>query len=131
MLFKPGFRISLTDAAFLAVMLLLGGFLLLQGSAFAGTALLTATLQFFLFCNVFRIRRKPELAWAVVYLVIFGAALYREWSPWITAMLALAAGAVAIALELRHPGYHGVFWKRINPGLPEWFEAHANNAPPA
>jgi len=128
--FKPGFRISLTDAAFLAVMLPLGGYLLLQGAALAGAAVLTATLQFFLFCNVFRIRRKPELAWAGAYLAIFAAAHYREWDPLLTAMLALAGGAVAIAIELRHPGYHGVLWKRINPGLREWFAENAKNDTP-
>ncbi|WP_156346572.1 hypothetical protein [Verrucomicrobium spinosum] len=61
--FAPGFRFSWTDA----LVLILGAGLTGWLASFAGElALLAAWVigHFFLFCNVFRIGRKPELVWA-------------------------------------------------------------------
>lgn len=74
--------------------------------------------HFFVFCNVVRMRRSYELAWAGVLCasalgwVVLGA---------LPAAPALAlpplAAAGLIALEVRSPRYHGVAARRLNPAL--------------
>src|SRR5947207_1687337 len=67
--FSPGFRIS----AFDVVVLALGA----AGAIFVGMKIWWAGMiigfvigHFFLFCNVFRISRRPGLIWAAVFTVL-------------------------------------------------------------
>jgi hypothetical protein len=30
---------------------------------------------------------------------------------------------VLVIFEMRKPSYHGVFWRRVNPNLRQWWEA--------
>jgi len=118
--FRPGFRLSTLD-----VCVLLGG-------AFAATAawrssvelaalVAAAVLHFFLFCNVFRVARRPELVWSAVFLgcILAQRVLELSWLG-VASVVALTTTAV-IGWEMRKPSYHGVVWQRINPGLPDWW----------
>lgn len=119
--FAPGFRISATDAAFILAGL---ATTLLSQKAIAIPAAV-AVGHFFLFCNVFRIRRAPELAWAAAYLALVTCTLCFDRPGWAASTgIALAFAALLIALETRHPGYHGVGWEKLNPRLPDWWEKH-------
>ncbi|HBP21844.1 MAG TPA: hypothetical protein DEA08_29175 [Planctomycetes bacterium] len=117
---KPGFRFSLTDAAAIALAL---------AAAFAGRELLGAWAltpavvlgHFFLFCNVFRVRRRYELRWAASFLLVAGAWLLlsdqRGLAYW-AAVLATQTPLtlLAIGAEMRSPSYRGIGYARINPG---------------
>jgi hypothetical protein len=78
--------------------------------------------HFFLFCNVFRVRRRYELAWTAVFLVNFTAWTYTEFSWTGVLAIQLPVTAAAIALEMRSPRYHGVFAARLNPRLAEYLD---------
>ncbi len=119
--FQPGFRISLSDIVFLIVLSSLAACAIWAQWYFATLALFLPGLQFFLFCNVFRIRRKPELIWMAFYLIFVPLVYMYYPSIWILAMVPPVFGLILIINEFRYKGYHGVFWKTINPGLPEWF----------
>ncbi|WP_050030213.1 hypothetical protein [Verrucomicrobium sp. BvORR034] len=119
--FAPGFRFSWTDA----FVLILGAGLIWWLAGFAGELALLAAFvigHFFLFCNVFRIDRKPELVWAGAFIVLAALSLGMEWLDLRVALgLALGLSISLILQEMRLPRYHGVFWKWVNPGLPEWW----------
>ncbi len=82
----------------------------------------TPTAQFFLFCNVFRIRRFPELIWAGCYAVIVVVQTICSWPELVDLVAGFAVGALVIGLETRHPSYHGVMWQKFNPDLPGWYK---------
>ena len=78
-------------------------------------------LHFFLFCNVFRIRRKPELIWATIFVV--------NCLIWIStgnvSMLGITISQAVITMlilfrEVRLPYYHGIYAQTINPRLDEY-----------
>lgn len=77
--------------------------------------------HFFLFCNVFRIRRRPELIWAGIF-VINCAAWLLAGIPNLPLMCAAQLPVtVAILLkELRVPTYHGIFARRVNPRIDDY-----------
>jgi hypothetical protein len=69
--------------------------------------------HFFLFCNVFRVRRTYELYWAAIFLVNVGGWLASgafDWW-WVLAVQSPATLAAIIA-EVRSPQYHGIFCRR-------------------
>lgn len=81
--------------------------------------------HFFLFCNVVRMARPLELAWAGVFVALAAATIMLDTPGWlVTASVSLAATVVVVMVETRKPSYHGVGWQRINPGLPAWWESH-------
>ena len=121
--FRPGFRWSAVDAL-----------VLLAGAG--GTALLWPHSRelaficsfvvghFFLFCNVFRIGRLPELVWAGVFLLLAsGTLLAGTPSLFTTASSTLFLSLGLIMREMRLPRYHGVLWQKVNPGLPQWWQS--------
>lgn len=120
--FAPGFRFSWTDA----VVLVLGAVLTWWLARLAGELALLATFvigHFFLFCNVFRIGRKPELVWAGAFMVLAALSLGMEILDLRLALgLALGLSTLLILREMRLPRYHGIFWQRVNPRLPEWWK---------
>jgi hypothetical protein len=126
--FQPGFRLSVFDSA----VLIAGA----GASAYAmtidrwfGVAVAFVVLHFFLFCNVIRMSRPLELAWACIFA---GTAVLRisleafSWT-WVFAVSLLTTLVVA-AIEIRRPSYHGVGWHRLNPRLPEWWRAAQEGA---
>jgi hypothetical protein len=119
--FAPGFRFSWTDA----FVLILGAGLIWWLAGFAGELALLAAFvigHFFLFCNVFRIGRKPELVWAGAFIVLAALSLGMEWLDLrVTWGLSLGLSISLILREMSLLHYHGIFWQRVNPGLPEWW----------
>lgn len=105
--FRPGFRLSTRDVVVLVVGAL--------------GAVAAAVAHFFLFCNVVRVARRPELAWSVTFLAC-ALAQQKLGLPWPAAATIVAiATTTVVGRELRKPSYHGVLWKRINPDLPIWW----------
>ena len=116
-----GFRLSIVDVLFIA-------------AAAVATILLRKRLDtlvwvipfsvghFFLFCNVFRVRRAYELAWVAAFfvnIVSWAAAARLQWP--IVFATQLPFTLMAIVLEMRSREYHGIGSRRINAAhLDEW-----------
>ncbi|WP_145365178.1 hypothetical protein [Stratiformator vulcanicus] len=121
-LFRPGFRLTPGDTIFIALVGIGSAAMWPYDAKLAGLLVLPC-VQFFLYCNVFRIRRAPELIWAAAYLAVAGWAYAVDAPLWIPTTSLLILGGILIAVEMTHRSYHGVFWQRINPALPEWYAA--------
>jgi hypothetical protein len=120
--FEPGFRLSVVDAIVLIVGAAAAIALGLQ-VWWWGYVVAMVVGHFFLFCNVFRISRMLELAWAAPFIGLASGTIVAGRPDWIVTMIAtLFITIVLIAVEMCKPSYHGVWWERINPNLPEWWE---------
>lgn len=121
--FSPGFRCSVFDVVVIVVGAI-GSVWAWQNVAWwAGVGVAYIVLHFFLFCNVFRIRRIPELIWAAVFSALAASSIQTSFPDWtVTFGVNALFTAVLIAIETRVPSYHGVFWKQFNPNLPHWWE---------
>lgn len=106
---REGFRFSRADALVLvagaaltfALWPTLGSYALLVPVALG---------HFFLFCNVFRVRRGVELLWAGVFLANFAAWGLLGRFSWARVLLTQLPVTLAIlVVEVRHPRYHGIF----------------------
>lgn len=85
--------------------------------------------HFFLFCNVFRVARPLELAWAALFTALAGSTIVVEQPEWpVTLATSLVATLLVIVVQMRKPSYHGIAWQWINPELPEWWEAQGGGA---
>jgi hypothetical protein len=117
-----GFRLSGVDVAFIAAGA--AAFFCLRDRLGAGAwSIPVAVGHFFLFCNVFRVRRSYELAWVGVLLVNVGAWVAAgrfDWLPVLAVQTPFTAAAVI--LEMRSPRYHGILARRLNPRLDEWLD---------
>lgn len=125
--FSPGFRLSALDG----LVLIAGGVASLAVARIdtrlaAGIAFVVA--HFFLFCNVLRMSRPLELTWAGLFAALSVAATRGAigWSVVWSASVGLTA--VLAVVELRRPSYHGVGWRRVNPGLRTWWAARQTAA---
>lgn len=115
-----GFRFSPLDAAVLvgAVAVTIAGY---DATAGFSMLLLFVVLHFFLFCNVFRIRRKPELIWAGTFLTNGLFWILIGQMNVITVSLSQCFVTIFLILrEIRLPCYHGVFARTINPRLDDY-----------
>ena len=65
--FRPGFRCSVVDGVVLTAGAI-GAVAVWPHSAQLAILGLVVVLHFFLFCNVFRVARKPELCWSLVFV---------------------------------------------------------------
>ncbi len=125
MYFKPGFRFSRLDALIIASALG-GAWYLHQFSIELAMIVLFVVAHFFLFCNIVRMSRIPELIWAGVFAMLTYIALATGlFGWWLAAGLSVLLSALLVTLEIRKPSYHGMFWRRLNPELPEWFAANS------
>jgi hypothetical protein len=119
--FQPGFRFSIFDAVILAG----GGIGTAMGWSvewWLGVLVGFVVLHFFLFCNVFRVARGPELVWAGSFVLLAGSAIvFRVPDWWLVFTGGLVLSAFLIYRETRKPGYYGVGWRRFNPNLEEWW----------
>jgi hypothetical protein len=130
-MFTPGFRFSVLDAVVLAAGAVGSAFMFSEAPA-AALVLACVIGHFFLFCNVFRISRLPELIWAAVFVMLAAATVLTEEPGWsITFGGSFLVALVLIYLEMRKPSYHGIGWRRINPHLRQWWETHGRNKKPA
>ena len=119
--FEPGFRASFTDLCAIATAVVTAA-VLFRTFRTASVIILVTTFHFFLFCNVFRIRRRPEMIWAAVFFLLSVSTIRLGVPGWpATIAVALSVAGGLIAWETRHPSYHGVGWKRFNPGLEAWW----------
>ena len=109
----PGFRFSLRDAAVLVLSALFTWWL---RQPLGQLAVLPAmvVLHFFLFCNVFRVRTRYELIWALTFILNAGAwQLLWGLRPWALLASQGVITALVIAAELRSPDYHGILHGRL------------------
>ncbi|SMP60002.1 hypothetical protein SAMN06265222_106301 [Neorhodopirellula lusitana] len=106
-----GFRFSLTDG--LAIVVCAAATYWGLGQMGSIAWLFPFVLgHFFLFCNVFRIPRRPELVWAGCFLGLATIGLIVEW-PITSAMLAALPVTIAVLIySVRLPTYHGVFSRK-------------------
>lgn len=119
--FKPGFRFSMFDAAILIAALLLVFFTHSYGLTYS-VLVIFVILHFFLFCNIVRMSRIPELIWASFFLLAFYFHLKLSAITFVQALVScISVTFILIFLEVIKPSYHGVFWKKLNPKLSEWF----------
>lgn len=127
--FSPGFRCSFLDV----VVLIAGAAGCVAMLSIDGRIafIIGFTIgHFFLFCNVFRISRTLELAWAAVFVTLCSASFQWGQPPWMaTAGMSFAITCLVIMLELPKPSYHGIGWRKINPRLPEWWEQRNRTIP--
>ena len=77
--------------------------------------------HFFLFCNVFRIRRKQELLWAATFIIngFIWSALGR-YSIFILFGLQILLTGIILILEMTRPDYHGIFCRNINKQMDDY-----------
>ena len=121
--FSPGFRISKTDS-FVLIAGSIGAGMAAQIEWWMGMIIAFVVGHFFLFCNVFRVARPLEMAWATLFTTSAGSTIVMAQPGWpITFAATLAATVVVIVMQMRNPAYHGVAWQTINPGLPQWWAA--------
>jgi len=110
----PGFRFWWTDAVVIAFVAI-ATWVCWRYSREISLLFAITLFHFFLFCNVFRLRRKLELIWAVFFVVIVAAwslAGHLSWWYILTSQLPVTLGV--IVTEIRSDGYHGIFWRRSN-----------------
>lgn len=82
--------------------------------------------HFFLFCNVFRVRRRYELMWTAAFLINFCAWFFAGSFTWLGVLgVQTPITLLAIGAEVRSREYHGIFSRRWNPHLHEYLEGPA------
>ena len=107
---RRGFRLSGTDVVVIAVCGIATWRLLPEIGTYAWFFPITLG-HFFLFCNVFRIRRKYELIWAVFFLcnVAVWPFAVGDINPWGVLLCQTPITIGLIAMECFSPRYHGIF----------------------
>jgi hypothetical protein len=121
--FRPGFRIDAIDTCVL-IAGAVSSAIAAQVEWWMGLTIGFAIGHFFLFCNVLRAARPLELTWAAVFVMMAGSTIATGQPGWaVTLGCSLVVTLIVVVVQVRKPSYHGVAWKRINPGLPNWWEA--------
>jgi hypothetical protein len=125
--FRPGFRLSEIDVGVL-ILGILASILLARFDESFAVILLFTVAHFFLFCNVLRMSRPLELAWAALFVLLAGSTVRTGFPPWSYTFSAMLAVTIILAVvQILRPSYHGVFWRQFNPNLPQWWAANGNN----
>ena len=123
--FSPGVRLSLIDVAVLGLAAVAALVLACRHFGISGLILFVVG-HFCLFCNIVRMSRPLELAWASVFLLLAGGTILFQVPGWAAAYgLSLLMTIVVVLVEMRKPSYHGILWQRINPDLRDWWKANA------
>jgi len=117
-----GFRFLLTDAIVIAIVVLSALFLKHFDNPLWWLLLIVAG-HFFLFCNVFRERRRFEFVWAGFFIVNAGVWLLFE-NLVLTNVIAfqLPITLACVISEMRSPYYHGICASRMNRRLNDYLE---------
>ena len=125
-LFRPGFRLSRLDIVVILVGIV-GAVLAGLVAPYVGFVIAFVVGHFFLFCNVFRVSRLPELAWAIIFIGLSAATILVGQPGWlVTALCSLIVTIGVIFREIRKSSYHGVFWRTWNPDLEAWWLSNAH-----
>lgn len=120
--FAPGFRFSILDGCVLVLGVVGASGAWFVWPVMAGVVLFVVG-HFFLFCNVLRMGRGLELAWAGVFCGLAGMAIAVGMPSWgVVFGVACEVTVVVAVVQMRREDYHGVGWRRVNPGLREWWE---------
>ena len=126
--FKPGFRLSIIDI-FTVVIGTAGAAFCYKISLALSLIIIFVVGHFFLFCNVTRMSRIPELIWAAIFLLLAGSTLQIGSPGWvITFTVSGLLTIVLVFLETKKPSYHGILWEKFNPNLLDWFNKHGNKS---
>lgn len=65
------------------------------------------------------------MVWAGVFVILSVVAIITGSPPWpVVFGVSLVLTAWLIRLEMAQPSYHGVGWRRFNPGLEDWWREH-------
>ena len=115
-----GFRLSAIDTAvvFVAILSTIAFWRSSNGISSIG---LIVVLHFFLFCNVFRIPRLPELLWGGFYLAICTAMLcLDQFTPLFNLACIAPITILVLFWSIRLPTYHGIFARLWNPKLDDY-----------
>jgi len=122
--FRPGFRLSEIDVGILILGVVVPTLIARFHEPLA-LFMFFAVAHFFLFCNVLRMSRSRELTWAALFVLLAGGTLRSGFPPFGIALWVMLAVTVVLAIvDMSRPSYHGIFWQRLNPGLPQWWEAN-------
>lgn len=77
--------------------------------------------HFFFFCNVFRLARRRELIWAILFVVNIAFWLLQGNANWFNTLACqLPVSTGVIAWELKSRRYHGILARRLNPALDDY-----------
>ena len=122
--FGPGFRLSVFDM----LVLVIGSALSVYSyniNPLVSYIVSCVVCHFFLFCNVVRMSRIPELIWSVVFILAVILSLnFSALAGYVAITIIVSCTVILVVLEIRKPSYHGVLWQKMNPSLPQWFENH-------
>lgn len=115
-----GFRFSAVDAIAIAVALICAvAFKMVENPMW--WLMLIVAGHFFLFCNVFRIRRSYELAWAALFIINVSAWLsFGDSALWKILGCQLPLTVAFIFAEMRSTRYHGILARKLNPRLDDY-----------
>jgi hypothetical protein len=128
--FALGFRFSNLDGVVLVVGVI-GTAVFWAFAWWIGFVIGFTIAHFFLFCNVFRLARPLELAWAGAFVALCSATIILENPGWLlTIAISLCVTILVVAIEMRKPSYHGFGWRVINPRLQTWWESQWREASP-
>ena len=120
--FKPGFRISKIDILVLVIGALSAGYCY-PLSQIISLIIFFVIGHFFIFCNITRMSRGPELIWSGTFLLLAGFSVSTGQPNWLlTFLLSTLMTFILVVLEAQKPSYHGIFWQTLNPNLLQWFE---------
>lgn len=117
-----GFRFSSIDAVALILFAAAVVILHRHGNSLSWIVTIVAG-HFFLFCNAFRVARRRELIWAVVFVVNVALLLWLgrlDWPNVLVYQLPITVGVIAWELKARR--YHGIFADRLNARLADYIE---------
>jgi len=119
--FKPGFRLSIIDIVVIITAILASVYLFTFAKPLSYIVAFVVG-HFFLFCNVTRMSRLPELIWAGVFTVLAVLALRFELiSLPVVFLISILLTLILVVIESRKPSYHGILWQKLNPNLEAWF----------
>ncbi|MCC6881031.1 MAG: hypothetical protein IT576_02670 [Verrucomicrobiales bacterium] len=123
-----GFRFSLTDALVLTAATVLTVWLW-RREFVLWWALPLVLGHFFLFCNVFLVRRWLEILWALSFLVNAGLHLLQgDTGWWPVAGIQLPFTVGVVTWEILSPGYHGIGSRSVGANTAKPFPSR--EAPP-
>lgn len=115
-----GFRFNLTDAVILIISVAASAWLLTSHNPF-WWLIPFVVMHFFLFCNIFRVRRAFELIWAAIFICLnMWCALRANWNLAIVCAIQLPATICVLAAEIPSRRYHGIFARQWNSSLDDY-----------
>jgi hypothetical protein len=125
--FRPGFRFSDFDL-FPLVVGVVGSAYAMNIDRWLGIAIAFLILHFFLFCNVLRMSRPLELIWAGAFALMAILTISLHLFSWPAVLgVSLILTLILAIIETRRPSYHGLGWQKLNPRLPEWWQARQSS----